>query len=267
MTEAEIFESTDPFTNASDVYKFTAAGNLYNALEVIALDVFEDRYEIFFLPISFTSKSKKTLQIALRDFEYAYAQQNDRPFLVSVFNRYEANHGKIATIELLEWMRNITDSTASGIEGNLTSLYVKLKRGQKKMQIPPRIERYFGIRELLRDQYGATMGSRNLDPSCLESKWDIAFHAKHAHDYHDTIENSWNPSDWAYAFGCAINGKIAWENACQGSKPNEAELKLIGDWVVEHSDHLSSKNYRSPAALFISPILRSEYVKRRLIQD
>lgn len=267
MTEAEIFDSTDPLTNASDVYKYTAVANLYNALKVVALDIFEDRYEIFLLPLSFTSKSKKSLQVALRDFEYAYAQQNDRPFLVSVFNRYETAHGKIATIELLEWMRNTTDSTASGVAGNLTSLYFDIKRERRKIQIPPRIQRYFGVRELLRDQYGETMGSRELDPSWLESTWDIAFHAKHAHDYYGTIENSWDPGVWAFAFGSAIYGKVAWENACQGSKPEEAELKLIGDWIVEHSDHLSAKDYENPASLFVSPILRAEYVRRGLILD
>ncbi len=267
MTETEVFDSTDPVINQSAVYKYTCEANLYSALEVVALDIFEDRYEIFLLPLSFTAKGKKSLQKGLKDFNYAYVQQRDRSFLMHVFNQYEMDHGKTATIELLEWMRNVTDSTAESIENNLSSIYFTNKRERRIVKIPPRVERYFGLRQLLRDQYHETMAWQELDPSWFESNWDKAFKEKHAYDYYGTIENIWDPSNRASAFGNTIYGKIAWENACQGSKPDEAELKLIGDWIIDKNEHLASGDYENPAALFVSPILRAEYVKRHLIID
>jgi hypothetical protein len=263
MTEAEIFNSTDPIINTSDVYKYTVTAGLYRALEVVALDSFDDRYEIFLLPLSFTPRGKKSLQKGLENYVYTHAQKINKPFLISVFNQYEADHGKIATIELLEWMRNVTDSTAASIERRLSTIYYTNKREKKTVKTPPRVERYFGLWQLLRDQYDGTIKSYDLESV---SKWDIDFHAKHAHDYYGTIENNWDPSHASF-FADTIFAKIAWENACQGSKPDEAELKLIGDWIIESSDHLSAKDYESPAALFVSPILRAEYVKRRLIMD
>ena len=128
MTEVEIFDSTDPMTNATDVYQFTAVANLYNALEIIALDAFEDRYEIFLLPLSFTAKGKKSLQKALDNYLYAYAQKNDRPFLIAVFNQYEADLGKAATIDLLEWIRNVTDSSASSVARYLSYIQHDLRQ-------------------------------------------------------------------------------------------------------------------------------------------
>lgn len=260
MTEAEIFDSTDPVVNATDVHKFTIAANLYHALGVVALDAFEDRYDVFFLPKSFTPKGKKSLQKVLDSYQYVYDQKNDKPFLISVFNQYEADHGKVATIELLEWMRNAEDSPAGSLGNYLGGI-----KQQKVAETPARIERYYAFHELLLDRYLSTIACQDLHPDESGCKWDSVFHAKHAHDYYGTVENTWDPGDAAAAVGSTLRAKIAWENACQGSKPDEAELKLIGDWIIENRDFLEAEDYISPAVLYVSPILRAEYVKRELI--
>lgn len=267
MTDLEIFDSTDPLINETDVYQYTAAANLYHVLGVIALDLFGDRYSTFFLPSSFTLKGKKSLQIVLDNYQYVYDRDNNRPFLVSVFNQYEADHGKVATVELLDWMRNVTDSAAKSIASYLSYIHHDLTRGKKIVSIPPRVERYFAHRELLRDQYFQTTMTQDLDPSYFDTRWDKAFYAKHEHDYYGDVENTWDPSDIAAMFVKTIQSKVAWENACQGSKPNEDELRVIGDWIIEHNDHLAAKDYENPASLFVSPILRAEYVRRGLILD
>jgi hypothetical protein len=266
MTEQEVFDSTDPVVNTSSVYQYTAVANIYSVIGILALDKFDDRYQTFLLPLSFNKSGKKTLQRGLDDFKYSFLQKKDKSFLMSVFNIYEAEHGKKSTIELLDWIRNVEDSTASSLENHLSNLD-DIKQREKKIKIPPRIERYFGIRTLLRDQYLNTMASRELDSSWFESKWDKSFYEKQKHDYYGEIENTWNPGDYAAGFGRTIYAKVAWENACQGNKPNAEELKAIGDWIIENTRHLSTEDYEDPAFLNISPILRAEYVKRGIVRD
>lgn len=266
MTEQEIFDSTDPVINASHVHQFTVVRNIYSAIRVLALDVFEGGYQLYLLPLSFNKQGKKTLQRGLANFKYSYVQNNDRPFLLSVVNMYEAEHGKKSTIELLEWIRNVQESTASSLGSWLSSMHSKIHHGDNKIKIPPRIERYFGIRELLRSQYLDTKASQELDFGWLQSKWDKDFYEKQAYDYYGEIENSWDPGDCVAVFARTIYAKVAWENACQGSKPDATELKLIGDWIYENTD-THTKDYEDPAALFITPILRAEYVKRGIVRD
>ncbi len=265
MTESEIFDSTNSVVNATEVYKFTTVSNLYTVLEVVALDVFENRYEIFFMPLSFTKKGKESLQRGLKDFKYAYVQQNDVPFLISVFNRYEADLGKPAALELLDWMRNVEHNSAKTIVSGLSSIFFTHKRSGKFLIAPPRVERYFGLWQLLREQFSSTMGSRELDTSWFESKWDLEFHSKHTYDYYGEMENTWNPADSASIFGNVICGKIAWENSCNGSQPSADEMKLIRDWIIANEERLSISDFPDLNELFISPVLKAEYVKRKII--
>lgn len=267
MNEKDIFESTDERKNTSEVFKFSVVRNIYSAICLLCLDIFESRYEIFMLPRSFTPSGKASLQRALKDFKYSYLQALDKNYLVSVLNRYEQDQGKKATLELLDWIRNATDNSAAGMERLLSNLHTEIIRKEiKPKKIPLRIERYFSFRELLRDSYLASDGTKELDPSWFESEWDQHFYKLQAYDYYGKMEITFDPSLTAFVYANTLYGQIAWENACQGGPPDVTETVEISNWLATHSGSYLESGF-TVNDLCISPLLRSEYISRSIIKE
>lgn len=267
ISEKEIFESTDSSRNNSPVFNNTVARGIYSAIRVLALDIFEDRYNAFFLPLSFNKKGKLALQRGLKKFKYEYLQKMDRNYLISIFNQYEIEMGREATLLLLDWIRNAEDSEAEGIEWLFFEAHLLISKEKKEpiSPIPLRLQRYFAFRELLRDQYLKSIGEEDLSPDFFRTDFDIDFYKLQEYEYFGELETTFDPSLDAANFARVLCGKIAWENSCEGGRPDVAELNSISRWMSQHVPRRWIDGERNIENMSISPLLKTDYIRRRII--
>lgn len=268
LTERDLFESTDPAKNDSEIFRNTVVAGLYSALRVLVLDAFDQRYsEPYFLPESFRLDQKKKLQALMKDFDYSMVQRNDRPFLMFVFNEYASFAGLGPTRLLLDWMRNATDSEAKSVERYLSGASWGIKRKELTLQspLPLRLERYFSFWDLLREIFqNGEVRWQELGPDWLETPFDLDFYKRQEYDYYGEIENTFDASDWASSFSDILLAKIAWEHTCQGCPPTEQEMTEISDWMVQHNKYWKVDREKMQN-LFISPLLKEDLLKRQII--
>lgn len=268
LTEKDVFESTDVTRNDSEAFKYTVASNLYDALRLLLVDVFDERYyEPYFVPQSFRLVHKKKLQSLVKDFDYSMVQRNDRPFLMRVFNEYAGFAGVGATRLLLDWMRNASDSEASHSHRLLGNVNWGIKRKELKLvsPLPLRLERFFCFWDLLTETFqSGEVFWQELGPDWFETPFDLDFYKRQEYDYYGERENVFDPSNEASSFSSTLLAKIAWENTCQGYPPTKEEMTEISEWMALHENHWETEENKMQF-LFISPLLKEDFLKRRII--
>lgn len=265
MIESEIFDCENNIESLSSTYKNRIISEFYSILRVILLDAFEDRYEIFLLPRIFDKNWKASLQNSFRKFEYKYVIQKDKDFLISVFNNLDSKFGKEPTLLLLDWIKNAGDIQANEVVGRLNETAYDIKEKKlKPVGMPLRLERFYSFQALLLDQFNLTSSYHQLSSTWLSTAHDVSFYKLQEYDYLGDKEITFDPSDHAYAFGSLLYSKIAWENTCQGYPPTEQEMTEISEWIAHHNGYWKHGQHMLQH-LFISPLLKEDLLKRRVI--
>jgi hypothetical protein len=258
FTEDEFQQYSDSEKNIRFNKKEIISSNIYRALCVIVLDMFEN-YESFFMPSFFNKAWQKEIQNMMVDYKFIDAARGDVEFLKRLFNHLEICFGKKQTLLLLEWIKNSTDVNASGTEHKLSSLKYDLRtKGIHTHTMPLRLQRYFSFEKLLFDQHSG--GSTDMDVDSIKTKHDQRFYALQEYDGEITFQ----PDSEAASLFRNLAGMIAWENACSGGKPDAAELDTISNWLAEYAKTWPMDNNRV-TDLYITPLLRNDYIERRII--
>ena len=266
ITAEEIIGSAATRYGALDQKGFNRyIDGIYSGVRTLCLDIFEDWYSTYCLPLTFNQQGKKALQNALEDFKYAYVQQSDRGYIIEVFRRYEENQGEDATRDLLEWIHNATNYDAYSTWNGLSEGRLCVRRNEASSPPPAVLERVFSIYDFYISSAFEDKFPSELGPSFFKSEWDRLFLKKQYYDYYGEMECTFDPSSEAMIFERCIFSKIAWESICNGERLNDAQLNEIFDWARPY-DHRKITNPKQLNHLYITPRLRSEYVKRGIIR-
>lgn len=268
LTERDLFESTDPAKNNSEIFRSTVVAGLYDALRLLVVDVFDQRYnEPYFLPKTFLAKDKKRLQGLMKNFDYSMLLSGDRDYLWRIFKEYSVFAGSDSTRLLLDWMRNASDREANSTCWHLSGVNWGLKRKELTLhsRLPLRLERYFSIWDLLRENFqNGEVRWQELGPDWFETPFDLDFYKRQEYDYYGERENVFDPSNQASRFSDTLLAQIAWENTCQVHPPTVQEMTEISEWMAKHKNSWEITDNKMQD-LFVSPLLKEDLLKRRII--
>jgi hypothetical protein len=203
ITAEEIIGSAATRYGALDQKGFNRyIDGIYSGVRTLCLDIFEDWYSTYCLPLTFNQQGKKALQNALEDFKYAYVQQSDRGYIIELFRRYEENQGEDATRDLLEWIHNATNYDAYSTWNGLSEGRLCVRRNEASSPPPAVLERVFSIYDFYISSAFEDKFPSELGPSFFKSEWDRLFLKKQYYDYYGEMECTFDPSSEAMIFYC-----------------------------------------------------------------
>lgn len=241
-------------------------------LSLLSLDACEPFYKHLCLPASFTKDTKQGLQECLRDYSWETVHQNSEKnekqeaYVVTVFQLLEKKFGLSVVQDIGEWMGASDDYYAENFANDVTHIINNIESGALKVKVLPRVERYWALRELIQDSFGY-LWDEALEPVNLKTRWDKAHYEAHNNPDPDEALNTWYPDARAYLGASLMQERIAWENACQDPAPDDAELDAINSWVnTNRASYRSNSKPVDARAMFLSPRLKAEYQKQRLIR-
>lgn len=232
----------------------------YDAFICLSMDVFWDRRQVLYLPHTFTDRSVKTLRQVMEYYSYSLVQQVDKAFVMSALDLYEQHHGTDAAWDLISWIRDAGHVQASWCYKFISEELSRLHKAGSINQAPQRLQRLRHLERALMAEYFES----DTEFVMTESPWDERMVALQEHDYFGTMENDFNPGYCASSMVGNLYVKIAWENACQGNRPSQAEMDSLNEWVRSTDRYAREEDLN---AFWLDPRLRAEYVRRGIVRE